>query len=192
MLLPLLLTSIIRPTRSSSCDPNTQSTIMSSIPKCTTRLSMVSLIKHYEDDVEVVQVLPDHVMVKRCGGSCYLPAHKCHPIRTSVKKIPIMKVMKKWPHGEHEIKCHELDVEVHEECACGCELEASDCIPNIQYFHPQSCRCMCANLEERAACILAGKFWDSESCRCQCPSHTWQLCSSGNDHLHNSVFLCLL
>ena len=177
--LTLLLTWLIEIT-ASSCTPELQSSILSSIPECTVRPTLVDLRTVMKTTEDVLHLIPDHVMVDRCAGSCYIPAHRCNPVKKSVKKVPVMMVMNQWPHGEHEMVCHDVEVDVDEECACGCDLNQDDCLPDLQYFHPQSCRCLCANVEERAACIISGKVWDPASCRCHCPSHTWQACSSGN------------
>jgi len=192
-LLSLTLTCVKQIT-ASSCTPEIQSSILSSIPQCTTRPTLVDLRTEWEteEDTDVLQLIPDHVMVERCAGSCYIPAHRCNPTKTSVKKVPVMMVMNQWPHGEHEMSCSDVEVEVHEECACGCDLNQDDCLPGLQYFHPQSCRCVCGNVEERAACILTGKVWDPASCRCHCPSHTWQACSSGYSYDYTDTCSCQL
>ena len=131
-------------------------------------------------------------MVDRCAGSCYVPPHSCNVVKKSVKKVPVMLVLNKWPHGEHEMVCRDLEVDVHEECGCGCELEQNDCLPDLQYFQPQSCRCVCANVEDRAACIISGKVWDPSSCQCHCPSHTWQACSSGRWSMRVSIYTIII
>lgn len=187
--LTLLLTWFIEIT-ASSCTPELQSSILSSIPECTVRPSLVDLRTVMKTTEDVLHLIPDHVMVDRCAGSCYIPAHRCNPVKKSVKKVPVMMVMNQWPHGEHEMVCHDVEVDVDEECACGCDLNQDDCLPDLQYFHPQSCRCLCANVEERAACIISGKVWDPASCRCHCPSHTWQACSSGYSYDYTNTCTC--
>ena len=78
-------------------------------------------------------------MVERCGGSCYAPPYSCLANQSSVNTVEVMLVLSKWPHGEHDIRCSEVRVEVHESCRCGCKLEASNC-NNFQYYHQPSCR----------------------------------------------------
>ena len=73
--------------------------------------------------------------MERCGGACFVPPHSCNAVKTSVKKVPVMLVMAKWPHGEHEVVCKEVEVEVHDECECGCKLKHRDCHPTLQYYH---------------------------------------------------------
>ena len=130
----------IRPNTSSSCSSEVQGFILSSIPRCSTRPTLVDLRTVIATDEDVLQIMPEHVVVERCGGSCYVPPHSCNAVRKSVKKVPVMMVMNKWPHGEHEMVCSVLDVEVDEECECGCELDKDSCLPGVQYFQPQSCR----------------------------------------------------
>lgn len=181
----------IRPNTSSSCSSEIQGSILSSIPRCSTRPTLVDLRTVIATDEDVLQIMPEHVVVERCGGSCYVPPHSCNAVRKSVKKVPVMMVMNKWPHGEHEMVCSVLDVEVDEECECGCELDKDSCLPGVQYFQPQSCRCVCGNVEERAACIVSGKVWDPTSCQCHCPSHTWQACSSGYQYDYTDSCSCI-
>ena len=78
-------------------------------------------------------------MVERCGGSCYAPPYSCISNQSSLHTVEVMLVQSKWPHGEHDIRCTEVSVEVHESCRCGCKLEASNC-NNLQYYHQPSCR----------------------------------------------------
>ena len=116
------------------------SIIISSVPRCSTRPTLVALSTLIETDEDVLQVMPEHVTLDRCGGSCYVPAHSCNAVKTSVKKVHVMLVLAKWPHGEHDVVCQDLDVEVHEECECGCKLKHLDCHPTLQYYHQHSCR----------------------------------------------------
>ena len=85
------------------------------------------------------QVVPDHVMVHRCGGSCYMEAYDCIPTKTSVRTVEVMLVQSKWPHGQHEVHCSQLEVEVHDKCNCGCKLKKENC-NKYQYYHESSCR----------------------------------------------------
>ena len=174
-----LLLFCINQSAALSCTAEVQGSILSSMPKCTVRPTLVDLRAMLAPGEDILQIMPEHVMVDRCAGSCYVPPHSCNVVKKTVKKVPVMLVLNKWPHGEHEMVCRDLEVDVHEECGCGCELEQDDCLPDLQYFQPQSCRCVCANVEDRAACIISGKVWDPSSCQCHCPSHTWQACSSG-------------
>ena len=50
-----------------------------------------------------------------------------------------MLVQSKWPHGEHEVRCSQVQVPVHETCKCGCRLRREDCNKH-QYYHEPSCR----------------------------------------------------
>ena len=86
-----------------------------------------------------MKVVPDHVMVDRCGGSCYTPPYSCISNHSSLHKVEVMLVQSKWPHGEHDVRCSEVEVEVHEGCRCGCQLEERHC-SHLQYYHQPSCR----------------------------------------------------
>ena len=149
----------------------------------------------FSNNSDVIQVVPDHITVDKCGGSCYIPPHSCNAARETKMKVQVMLVLSKWPHGEHETLCTEVEVEVHHQCQCGCQVQPEQCLPDLQYYHQPSCRylyymfmhylciplprCMCTNAGERNSCILAGKVWDPDTCSCLCPAHSWQHCSTG-------------
>ena len=78
-------------------------------------------------------------MVHRCGASCYMEAYDCIPTKTSVRTVEVMLVQSKWPHGQHEVHCSQLEVEVHDKCNCGCKLKKENC-NKYQYYHESSCR----------------------------------------------------
>ena len=69
-----------------------------------------------------------------------------------------MLVQSKWPHGEHEVQCSQVQVPVHETCKCGCRLRREDCNKH-QYYHEPSCRYNIIFLSERFIyCTLCRQF----------------------------------
>merc|ERR1712038_558169 len=160
------------------CDAATQQSIFQNLPQCEPRTSLVDLRQFFVDNQDIIQVVPDHVMVHRCGGSCYMEAYDCIPTKTSVRTVEVMLVQSKWPHGQHEVHCSQLEVEVHDKCNCGCKLKKENC-NKYQYYHESSCRCICNNTEVRSACIAANKVWDPDTCQCYCPKDTIQSCPTG-------------
>ena len=123
-----------------SCQSSEQRHIYSTMPSCKPRPTLIDLRPPFANHSEVIQVVPDHLMLKRCGGSCYVPSHSCSPTIRSFSKVNVMLVLSKWPHGEHEMVCSEIELEEHEECECGCRVRSEDCHPVAQYYHPPSCR----------------------------------------------------
>ena len=123
-----------------ACSGDVQRDIFESMPPCLTRSTLIDLREQFSNNSEIVEVVPDHVTVERCGGSCYVNQYSCNPTSMSVMTIPVMLVLSKWPHGEHEILCSEVMLEVHHECQCGCKLEKHHCHPQLQYYHQPSCR----------------------------------------------------
>jgi len=121
------------------CDAATQQSIFQNLPQCEPRTSLVDLRQFFVDNQDIIQVVPDHVMVHRCGGSCYMEAYDCIPTKTSVRTVEVMLVQSKWPHGQHEVHCSQLEVEVHDKCNCGCKLKKENC-NKYQYYHEPSCR----------------------------------------------------
>jgi len=122
------------------CLGEQQRQIFSSLPACQARPALVDLRPVFHNHSQVMQVIPDHVAVDRCGGSCYGPAHTCSPMMKSVTMVQVMLVLSKWPHGEHETLCTEVEVEVHDQCECGCRIQPDQCLPGLQYYHQPSCR----------------------------------------------------
>lgn len=190
----LLLSSQISLSFSSLvCDGDKQRTIFLSLPACQARPSLVDLRGIFSNQSEeVVQVIPDYVTMDRCGGTCYDPSHTCYPTVKTVTKVQVMMVLARWPHGEHETLCSEVEVENHDECECGCRVQPDQCLPGLQYFHKQSCRCICSDFKARSSCLVSGHVWDPDTCQCQCPAHSWQLCSTGYMFDYVSSCSCVL
>ena len=122
------------------CLGEQQRQIFSTLPACQARPALIDLRPVFHNHSQVMQVIPDHVAVDRCGGSCYGPAHTCSPMMKSVTMVQVMLVLSKWPHGEHETLCTEVEVEVHDQCECGCRIQPDQCLPGLQYYHQPSCR----------------------------------------------------
>ena len=142
----VILSTIVTPVSGSSYNPpesclgEQQMNIFHSMPKCQSRPTLIDLREMFSNHSEVIQVVPDHVSVERCGGSCYVPAHSCNPTVKSTNMVQVMLVLSKWPHGEHETLCTEVEVEVHHDCECGCRVQPDQCLPGLQYYHQPSCR----------------------------------------------------
>jgi len=86
------------------CEYSVQQSIYNSLPQCLPRRTLVDLRQYFADDHDIIQVVPDHVMVARCGGSCYAPPYSCISNQTSLQTVEVMLVQSKWPHGEHDIR----------------------------------------------------------------------------------------
>ena len=122
-----------------TCTSEIQQDIFSSLEMCSsipTTISLRNMIK----SSNVLQVIPSHVTVNRCSGSCNILSHTCEPISLSYLVVPVMMVMTQWPHGEHQLVCDQVKVEVHQNCSCGCEITPQDCHLESQYHHQASCR----------------------------------------------------
>ena len=122
------------------CSGDVQRDIFESMPPCLTRSTLIDLREQFSNNSEIIEVVPDHVTVERCGGSCYVHQYSCNPTSMSVMTILVMLVLSKWPHGEHEVLCSEAMVEIHYECQCGCKLQQHHCHQQLQYYHQPSYR----------------------------------------------------
>ena len=115
-----------------------QKDIISSMSECSIRPTLIDLRKQFAKNSDVIQVVPDHVTVNKCGGSCYVPPHSCNPAKETKLVVQVMLVLSKWPHREHETLCTEVEVDVHHECECGCQVHPDQCLPDVQYYHHPS------------------------------------------------------
>ena len=122
------------------CQGYQQKDIISSMSECSIRPTLIDLRKQFANNSDVIQVVPDHVTVNKCGGSCFVPPHSCNPGKETKMVVQVMLVLSKWPHGEHETICTEVEVDVHHECECGCKVHPDQCLPDVQYYHHPSCR----------------------------------------------------
>ena len=100
---------------------------------CSIRPTLIDLRSMFSNNSDVIQVVPDHITVDKCGGSCYIPPHSCNPATETKMKVQVMLVLSKWPHGEHETLTEE-EVEVHHQCQCGCQVQPEQCLPDLQYI----------------------------------------------------------
>ena len=169
---------------------------------CQVRDTVVDLKSYVANMSNVIHVIPDVAIVKRCGGNCDRPSHRCIPTSKRIKSIPIMMVTPRFPHGNHNSVCGHIPVEEHLECGCSCPIRAEDCHrarigdPSSQhvpekYFDSGSCRCACRNVERRHTCITSGMDWDDSTCRCRCPLSRWQHCSTGYVFDYESSCRCV-
>ena len=106
------------------------------------RDTLVDLRPYYANRSDVVEVIPSHAVLKRCGGGCALPPHTCQAAsgRRHVRSVEVMLVLGIWPHGEHEVVCSRLELEEERECECECGVREHHCRRGDQYYDPSSCR----------------------------------------------------
>ena len=174
------------------CTAEQQNKIMnySQHTSCQARDTVIDLKAFVANMSDVIHIVPDVALVKRCGGNCIRPSHRCISITKQKKMIPIMMIMPRFPHGNHNSVCGNIEIDEDVECGCGCPIRPEDChrarigdlnsqhVPE-KYFDSASCRCLCRNTEQRHECITSGMDWDESTCRCRCPLSRWQHCSTG-------------
>ena len=113
-----------------TCKETLQKSIIDSLSGCSIRPTLIDMGSMFSNISDVIQVVPDHITVDKCGGFCYIPPHSCNPARETKRRVQVMLVLSKWPHGEHETLCTE--VEVHHQCQCGCQVQPEQCLPDLQ------------------------------------------------------------
>jgi len=155
--------------------------------RCNTREELVKL--EVPSDGSVIQVLPSHVMVARCSGSCITnPGKSCVPQDYRMKEVSVMLVTPSYSSGPWQTMCSVQRVREDITCVCGCSVLESDCSGTDQYYDTHHCRCRCRNTEDRRHCVDKGKVWDSTTCSCVCDPSSWRVCSTG--YLYDSIHTC--
>lgn len=123
-----------------------------------------------------VQVIPSHVSVKRCRGSCLTnPAFSCKHQEYTMRSVPVMMVVGGFSTGLLETVCQRLEVREDLSCECGCEVRREDCRAELQLYDNNTCSCSC---RARSDCSERQE-WDLQHCRCVCREDTWRPCSTG-------------
>jgi len=173
--------------------PNTAySDIMSSIPVCEPRETLVELPLPRDPMIE--EVTPSHVLVPRCSGVCFQgnTYHKCVPEsggRSSETFQVLFNRRNPQGSGQLEMQCSSINVETHTACKCGCDVDRSNCNSN-QQFNEYYCKCRCSNYRARSACLQQRrtKYWDDENCQCLCLQSQWKECSTG--YVYDPIDTC--
>ncbi|XP_063874984.1 vascular endothelial growth factor C-like [Scylla paramamosain] len=125
---------------------------------------------------------PTCVRLEQCGGCCYGPLLTCRPTRTTPILLKVLKTKlndssrsggrrsRTRRRRETVPSYHEVEVQKHEECACGCKVQEDDCKPNLHTYFEGECACVCNNKDDKAKCEQQGetKYWDNETCNCYC------------------------
>ena len=122
------------------CTPDQQKNIFLDLPECSPRSSLIDLREMFANATDVIEVVPDHVAVDRCGGSCHAPSHTCNPDSVISESIPVMLVLSNFDHGKHEVLCSTVQLDVHQTCRCGCHVKEHQCHPQLHYYHRPTCR----------------------------------------------------
>lgn len=85
-------------------------------------------------DAAIFQVIPDTVVVKRCGGACN---GRLRCISTQTRNATFYVKTKMGT----TVSCSSITVPEDTRCSCGCEKKL-DC-PGEQYYDQDLCKCTC-------------------------------------------------
>lgn len=131
-------------------------------------------------DGGVIQVIPSHVTVARCSGSCMNnPGHSCTPRDYRMRKVEVMMVTSTYSQGPLQTLCTTQKVREDISCSCGCSISETDCSRELHTYDSKSCQCVCRNIDQRNTCSNQGKVWDLKTCSCICSPESWSVCSTG-------------
>lgn len=176
----------------SSCSTQQQIDVFRSAVACAPRPTVVELeVEESLDGSAALQVIPGHVLVERCAGSCEAPGHSCLPTRVENVTVQVMAIQTTYKTGLWSTMCAEMTVEKHLECGCACAVQPSDCDAALHEYDRQTCGCRCRDGAARARCRAAGKFWNEETCSCNCHEHTWTPCSTGYMFDYHDTCACV-
>ena len=121
-------------------------------------------------------MIPSHVSVKRCRGSCLTnPAFSCKHRESSLRSVPVMMVVGGFSTGLLETVCQRLEVREDLSCECGCQVRREQCLPPLHLYDNKTCSCSCL---ARPDCSALQQF-DLQHCRCGCREDSWRPCSTG-------------
>lgn len=138
----------------------------------------------------VFQLIPGHITVDRCSGSCHLPSKSCLPTRVTNISVEVMAIQTTYTSGPWNTLCSTVQVEKHLDCECGCRVKSSDCT-STQYYDPANCKCQCLAYTAKLECLASGKLWDDSSCSCMCPPRLWKPCSTGFTYDYRQTCDCV-
>jgi hypothetical protein len=146
--------------------------------RCNTREQLVEL--ELPVDGSAMQVMPSHVSVPRCSGSCMNnPGHSCVPLDYRMREVEVMLVTSSYSAGPWQTLCSVQMVREDISCSCGCSIAPSDCSSQHHSYDSHSCHCLCSNTDRRDQCVQEGKVWDIPTCSCLCSPGSWKICSTG-------------
>ena len=167
---------------SGSCDDVDTGSIITSQIECQLHDTIIDL-NDYAANItnRAIHIIPDVASVKRCGGNCNRPSHRCIPINKRFRQIPVMAILSNHPRGIHETECGHIQVEEHTSCQCDCPITPNECTREgvARRFDANTCKCLCTDMAARGRCIARGMYWDESNCRCVCPISQWRSCSTG-------------
>ncbi|TRY70451.1 hypothetical protein TCAL_02382 [Tigriopus californicus] len=165
----------------SQCSQSHQESILPSMLKCRTRPTVIELPMPIVDGESgsIIQVIPGHILVERCSGSCNNnPSHTCLPTRVVNKTVEVMAIQATYSSGLWNTVCAVVQVEEHQACSCSCRQTAEFCSRG-QFYDASKCQCRCENEWAKSQCLSSGKDWNPNTCSCVCPERTWRACSTG-------------
>lgn len=146
--------------------------------RCNTREEVVEL--ELPPDGGVIQVIPSHVSVARCSGSCMNnPSHSCTPLDYRMKEVEVMMITSTYSQGPWQTLCSTQKVREDISCSCGCSVSEADCSSEHHKYDSHACQCLCQNTNQRKNCLNKDKVWDTQTCSCLCSPDTWKVCSTG-------------
>lgn len=133
---------------------------------------------------------PKCVRVKRCGGCCTSANMSCTPTKVIQREVRRARIRVRRSTsgsggGGHARAVHQvLTIEEHEECACGCSVQESDCNPFLHTYNSDKCNCECtaqgaqqARDSCRSGSRVTSHAWDETTCSCRCRQEIQ--CSTG-------------
>ena len=178
---------------SDTCSTEHQVAVWQSVVGCQPRPTLVEV--EFPDEAvvgsgSIVQLIPGHVMVDRCSGSCHSPAHSCTALRSVNVSVDVMAVQTTYSTGAWNTLCTTIDVRKDVECGCACLVRPEDCSGN-QRYDESSCKCRCNDQAAKEQCHRSGRTWNANTCTCACPQHTWRACSTGFTFDYQFTCSCL-
>merc|ERR1719419_1017572 len=94
----------------------------------------------------IIQMIPSHVNVRRCRGTCLAhPEHSCQHATQKKVNVPVMVVTAGFRTGMLDTRCDIITVMEDDTCQCGCHVTSDTCNNKFHVFNPHACQCQCSN-----------------------------------------------
>jgi hypothetical protein len=114
-----------------------------------------------------VLVIPQCVLVQKCGGCCGHDTLSCQPTNTYYSTKQIYHMVYDIDKGLMLKSVENMQFEEHRSCNCMCKVKVGDCRPDRHIYDPSSCSCRCMNDADRTTCS-SKKTWSESQCACVC------------------------
>lgn len=146
------------------CSSNSIRKALRAEPDCQLRDKVIPV--PWPNTTNPAQMIPRHVIVKRCSGTC---GKSCVPLSYRKRDVSVIIGKCSVLTGKCSTECMTLEVEDHVQCGCNCmQSQVEKCNEKTHVFFEDTCECHCRNQEDKRECLETQEnIWDTKKCRCK-------------------------